>query len=160
MSGNKYIKIIATVANNGVIADNREIPWDANLKITEEFLDYTKNSIVVMGNHTFQDRGPILVNRKNWVVTSNVKNKRRTKGIKYFDNPEKVITTNPRTNKWVIGGADMFRYFMFVANEMILFYLKKDYEGDLHFPVIYEDVWDIKILEDNPDFKKVLYKRK
>jgi len=80
--------IIATVAENGVIAQDGVLPWI--LPETLRYLtDTTKDSIIVMGWNTWASLGMLPISNRETVVLS-YRNKRMPKGIKLVNNAAEI----------------------------------------------------------------------
>ncbi len=157
------IIIISAIASNNVIGrSNGEMPWH----VPEEFKHFkqtTLGSPVLMGRKTFETLGKPLKDRENIVITRNknftvqfdevvIKNS-LNEGVKYCrnKNEEKIF---------IIGGGEIYRQAISIADEMILSYMKFEAEGDVFFPKFNTNEWNIILREDREKFEIVQYKKK
>lgn len=157
------IIIISAVAQNSVIGkSNGEMPWH----VKEEFQHFKKTTIgfpILMGRKTFETLGKPLKGRENIVVTSDENYKcdfeevkivhSLNEGIKYCkrNNPEKIF---------IIGGGQVYNQAVEIADEMIISYMKFEASGEINFPKISEDIWEIDTRDEREKFEIVNYKRK
>ena len=154
------IIIISAIASNNVIGrSNGEMPWH----VPEEFKHFkqtTFGSPILMGRKTFQTLGKPLKGRENIVITSNknftvqfdevVIENSLNEAIKYCrnKNEEKIF---------IIGGGEIYRQAISLADEMILSFMKFNAEGDVLFPDFKKNEWKILSREDKEKFEIVHY---
>jgi len=131
------IIIISAIAQNGVIGrSNGDMPWH----IKEEFQHFkntTSGFPVIMGRKTFNALGKPLKGRLNIVIT-------RDKGLRFeFDDVKKFHSLNEAIEHcktlgvekiFVIGGGDVYKQAIKIADEMILSHLTFEAEGDILYP--------------------------
>lgn len=152
--------LIAAVAENGVIGNDGEIPWDYSEDL-EHFKETTTGSPVIMGRKTFEsiiDRlGSPLPNRMNIVLTSDsgaVYDSEWTSsdGDWGFTPPvgsideavwlaESVADDIEASETYVIGGASVYEQFIDRADKMIITEIPGEYEGDTYFPEWDDSEW-------------------
>ena len=131
--------IIATVAENGIIANSGGLPWI--IPDTLKYLtDTTKDSIVVMGWNTWESLGMMPIHNRETVVLS-YRNKRMPKGIKLFNNAAEVLKYKPEKDMYIIGGRQTFSLFIDNVDKLFITKIMKEYDGDSYFPKISEDIW-------------------
>lgn len=157
------IIIIAAIAKNGVIGKSSgEMPWH----IKEEFQHFKKTtfgSTVIMGRKTFETLGKPLKGRENIIVTRNEDLKFHFEEIKIFHTMEKSIDycrTKNYDKIFVIGGGEIYRQAIQIADEMILSFMKFEAEGEVLFPEIKISVWQLVSTEDREHFEIRKYIRK
>lgn len=143
------ISLIAAMDKNRVIGKDNSLPWKlpADMK---RFRQITSGKPVIMGRKTFESIGKPLPNRKNIILT-------RDKGYKVdgcftassvdealgcAENPGEVM---------VIGGEQVFRLFIPIANRLYLTFIDEEFEGDSYFPEFDEKEWKIVKKEDYVD---------
>ena len=132
------IILIAAVARNGIIGREGGIPW----KIKEDlqfFMRTTKGFPTIMGRRTYQSIGKALPERPAIVVTSDPHNVKAPDAtlvvnpdlaleyVEKFYNPEKVF---------IIGGEQIYKHFLKIADTLILTMVDRDYFGDTLFPQV------------------------
>lgn len=125
---------IAAMARNRVIGREGSIPW----RISDElrwFKRTTTGQCVIMGRKTFESLGRPLPNRRNLVVTRaktfNVEGVTAIHDLAGFDPAE---YTDPGTDVFVIGGAEIYREMLPRCAELLLTVLPCEVEGDTLFP--------------------------
>jgi dihydrofolate reductase len=155
--------IVAAVAKNGVIGrSNGEMPWHSKQEFNH-FKKTTFGSPVIMGRKTFESLGSPLKNRLNIVLTKNQELKDRVSDIMVFDKLNEIYSycENQKYEKiFLIGGGSLFPVFMKDADEMIISIMEFDGEGDIYFPVIEDNIWNIKSRDKKTGFEVIYYVKK
>lgn len=158
------IYLIWAMTKEGIIANNDVLPW----KIKEEmqyFQSLTQSKTVLMGSKTLLSIGKPLKNRYNIVITSNPK-KYQEFADEYciisndLINIIKTYAKNPNNELWVIGGANIYQQTFAYADYLYVSIIKKDYPGDLKFPITdFSSFKEIK-KKEYQDFTAFVYQRK
>lgn len=153
------IILIAAKAKNNVIGRGNDLPWHipADLK---HFKKTTKGQTVLMGRMTWESL-PIkpLPGRRNIVISSKdlaVNNLERVHSV-----DEAFGIVGPDEDVYVIGGEQLYRSVIPIADRLIISELDLEIEGDRFFPEIDPVLWAVETEEhvtdgDNP-FKIVTY---
>ena len=163
--------LIVAVAENGVIGADGAIPWRLKSDI-QRFKAMTIGKPVVMGRKTFLSLRRPLPGRTNIVVT-------RDSG---FSASGAVVTTSLKearaiaagdamrrfaTEIAVIGGAEIYKQWMDIANRLELTEVHARPEGDTCFPAIDAAKWRETArvrypagADDSADFSYVSYIRR
>lgn len=159
------ISFIVAKARNGVIGSQNALPWHlpADLK---HFQSLTTGHTIVMGRKTFQsiiDRnGKILPRRNNVVVT-------RDKDFSYPDVTviHDVSEISALGDCFIIGGAELWRQTLALADRLYVTDIHADIPGDVFFPEIDAASWRETSREqhmkdnNNPyDYDFVVYERR
>jgi len=161
------VKIIACMANNGIIGKDGSIPWKCSDDM-HFFKFMTWDRIVIMGRKTFESipNGP-LEGRTSYIITSaNVDEIPFTIGKRYFNSLEEAIERAKFTEKlypdmddcWIIGGASIYKQAIPLADEIFLNVLYDDYEGDTHMPP-FEDKYRLVSSKNKKNFIAEHYER-
>lgn len=138
------IGLIAAHSSNKVIGNNNKLPWH----IKEEILLFkriTQNSIVIMGRKTYDSIGSPLVNRLNFVITSNpIKNDHVYSFCSIDDCLDFCKKINLNKKVLVIGGQSLYKHFLNnnLVDYMYLSEINKEYFGDTYFPFFDEGLWN------------------
>lgn len=133
----KVITIVA-ISKNGIIGNKNSIPWHYPEEL-ELFKKLTSNHIVIMGRKTFESIGKPLENRINIVISS--KKYKNSNNIFYFNNIKsakyfaKNIAKKQNKNIFIIGGKQIYQFFLPLSNYMYISIIKKKFLGDTYFPV-------------------------
>ncbi len=155
--------IISAVAQNGVIGrSNGDMPWH----IKEEFQHFKNTTLgcpIIMGRKTFETLGKPLKGRLNIIVTKNKERTFQFDDVKKFYSLNEAIdhcrTINPE-KVFIIGGGEIYRQGIELADEMIISFLDFEAEGDVYFPKIDEKIWQADSREKRSRFEIVYYKRR
>jgi dihydrofolate reductase len=154
----KEIIIIVAISKNNVIGKNNKIPW----YIKEDFLHFkeiTTNHPVIMGKNTFLSlpKKP-LPKRTNIVLVFKDDN---------FNYPETIIKNNLEEaieyahtiddKAYIIGGGFVYKQAMEIATKLEVTLIDKEYEGDVFFPKINSNLWEIIKEEKKDGFSFITY---
>ena len=155
--------IIAAIAKNGVIGRvNGEMPWN----IKEEFQHFKQTTLrlpIIMGRKTFETLGKPLKGRENIIVTRNENLSFAFADIKIFHSLEESLSycwKKHYEKAFIIGGGEIYRQALPLADEMILSFMKFEAEGEVLFPEIRSDTWQKVSSEDRERFEIIKYIRK
>ena len=156
------IIIIAAVAKNNVIGRaNGEMPWH----VKEEFQHFKQTTLgfpVIMGRKTFETLGKPLKGRKNIIVTGNRDYKVESDEAKVCHSLGEAIDFCKSENfekAFIIGGGQVYKQAMLIADEMILSFMKFETDGEISFPEIVTTSWKIEYIEDREQFEIRKYVR-
>jgi dihydrofolate reductase len=155
--------IIAAVAHNGIIGrSSGEMPWHSK----EEFQHFKNTTIgfpVIMGRKTFESLGAPLKGRLNIVLTGNNDLKNSFPEIVIFNNitDTYIYCEEKKFEKiFLTGGGSLFPVFINDADEMIISVMDFEAVGDIYFPEIDRNIWEIKNSEKRNEFEIFIYVRK
>lgn len=150
------IIIIAAIAKNNVIGKaNGEMPWH----VKEEFQHFKQTTFgypVIMGRKTFETLGKPLKGRENIIVTRNPNFKVDFEETKIFHSLNESINyckSKKYEKAFIIGGGNIYSQSMPIADEMILSFMKFEAEGEVTFPIIKPDTWQLVSTEDREQFE-------
>lgn len=158
------IYLIWAMTEAGVIASNDTLPWNIKEEM-KYFQSLTQGKTILMGAKTLLSIGHPLKNRKNIVVTSNPKKYENFASDYCIISSDlaKIIKTyakNPNNELWIIGGANIYQQTFPNADYLYVSIIKKDYPGNLKFPVMnFSDFTEIK-KTDYQEFTAYVYQRK
>jgi dihydrofolate reductase len=139
------ISLIVAVAENGVIGRGGGLPWriPSDLKT---FRRLTLGKPIIMGRKTYQSIGKPLDHRDNIVVTRDPAF--RAPGVTVATSLEtalemaRVLAVAKSINElMVIGGADLFRQALPVADRIYLTRVHAEPAGDARFPPLTPGEW-------------------
>ncbi len=139
MDRNPHIVLIAAMAANRVIGRDNTIPWHLPGDLAR-FKRITMGHPVIMGRRTYQSIGRALPGRRNIVLTRNANFTAADcevvasldEALRRCDGEEKVF---------IIGGEQLYRDAMPLADEIILTVLDREVEGDTRFPEVPEELF-------------------
>lgn len=137
----KVIKILVACDENRVIGKNNALIWHlpADLK---RFKELTTGNVIIMGRKTFDSIGRPLPNRITIVITRQMDYQQE--GVIIVHSLEEAILKAKSLHRgdiYIVGGAEIYRMAMGVADEIELTLLHDIFEGDAFFPEIDSTVW-------------------
>ena len=132
-------------------------------KILAYFKKMTMGKAMVMGRKTYESIGRPLPGRLNIVVT---RNKDFTaEGVVVVHDLNEAIEKAKEYNDevMIIGGAEIFRMTLEIADRLYITFIQKHFEGDTFFPA-YGPEWKLvstsedKVTEDGTPFHSLFMK--
>jgi len=157
------ISIIVAIARNGVIGKaNGEMSWH----VKEEFQHFKNTTLgfpIIMGRKTFETLGKPLKGRLNIVVSKNKSYKTSFNEVvikKSIDEAIDYCKSVKPEKIFVIGGGEIYKQAVSFVDEMIITFMKFDAEGEVKFPSINNDDWNIEKIKDHESFEIFRYVRK
>jgi dihydrofolate reductase len=128
------ISVIAAVARGGVIGRGGQLPWrlPADLR---RFRQLTTGHHLLMGRKTFESLGRPLPERTNVVITRQTDfHPPGVAVVPGFDEAIALARQAGETEAFVIGGAEVFRLALPLANRLYLTQIDVEIPGDTYFP--------------------------
>jgi dihydrofolate reductase len=146
------IVLIAAIAEDGTIGHAGKIPWHIPDDL-KRFKRLTLGHTVIMGRKTFQSIGKPLAGRRNIIVT-------RQPGPDHFPSLEAALKSCADTETvFVIGGAELYRAALPLADKLLLTHVNHPGGGDTKFPHYDKTEWKELAREDTPYGSFVEYHR-
>jgi len=142
------ITIIAAIAQNGVIGNKikNDIPW----RISEDFAHFKKLTLghpCIMGRITYDSIPPKfrpLPGRENIILTNN--RNFRSEGITTFNEFQESIdyvNENKEEMTFITGGSTIYKIGLEIADVFELTRIHKDMDGDIYFPDVDWNNWEL-----------------
>lgn len=158
------ISLIVAHDENNVIGLNNAMPWHLPGDLAY-FKRTTMGKPMIMGRKTFESIGKPLPGRTNIVITRDEEYARE--GIVIVHSLEEALAQAEKESEeiMIIGGEQIFRMILPMANRLYVTKIEKQYEGDTFFPS-YGDEWqvvsqsDVNETEDGLKFTYLVYERK
>ena len=121
------VTIVIARAQNGVIGRDGKLPWHlpADLK---RFKALTMGSAMVMGRRTFDSLPGLLPGRRHIVLTRDPA--WRAEGAEVARDVDEALRLAAGGSVSVIGGAEIFRLFLPIADRIELTEVLEDMAGD------------------------------
>lgn len=161
------ISLVAAVAKNGVIGKENDLVWKLPTDF-KRFKRITSGNYILMGRKTFESLGKPLPNRTHVVVTRN-KDYEVPEGHHVFTEIRDAFIFCLKAGidiLYVIGGGEIYKESIDIADEMLLTHVEASPEGDAYFPEWNPEEWEETFREFHPkndknefDFSFVNYKR-
>lgn len=133
------ISLIAAMDRNSVIGKDNSLPWKLSADM-KRFKELTTGKPVVMGRKTFESIGKPLPNRINIILTRD-KNYKAQGCTVAHSIKEALKDVDENDEVMIIGGAQIYKEFLPIANRMYLTLIDKDFEGDAYFPEYNKNDW-------------------
>ena len=146
------ITIIAAIAKNNALGKDNKLIWHlpADLK---RFKKVTLGHHIIMGRKTFESLGKPLPNRTTIIITRN-KNFTQHGCIVVNSLNEAIEATKEDENPYILGGAEIYKQALDIADKLDLTFVHQNFEADVFFPEIDFNIWKETSREDfNSDEK-------
>ncbi|AXQ21181.1 dihydrofolate reductase [Acinetobacter wuhouensis] len=139
----KNFEIVHVVAmdQQHCIGKGNDLPWHISADL-KHFKEITQGGVVVMGRKTLESMGRALPKRVNWVITRDLN--WAFEGVKTADSiesaleqaiPDVLASEKPNTI-FIIGGGEIFKQTINIADRLELTHVELDVQGDAHYPEI------------------------
>lgn len=128
------ISLIAALSENRVIGIKNHLPWNLPEDL-KRFRTLTSGHPIIMGRKTFESIGKPLPKRENIVITRDPAYARE--GIRVASSLESAIEiarAGSPQEIFVIGGAEIYRLALPLADRLYLTLVSGQFEGDAFFP--------------------------
>lgn len=128
---NRHISMVVAMDQNRLIGRHGQLPW----RLPEDlrhFRRLTLGKTVLMGRKTFESLGKPLEQRQNWVLSRDARF--RPEGCRVFETLDAAVAAHPEGELMVIGGAEIYRQALPLADRIHLTLVHAALEGDTWFP--------------------------
>ncbi|MYM67534.1 dihydrofolate reductase [Pseudoduganella sp. FT55W] len=141
----KLTIIVATDAQRG-IGINNTLPW----KLPEDLAHFkrlTTGHPIIMGRKTFDSIGRPLPNRRNIVITRNAE--WQHDGVEVVGSIEAAIALLGGAEGYVIGGAEIYKQSLQLAEQLIITEIAHTFDCDAFFPELDASAWQETAREEH-----------
>lgn len=133
------ITLVAAMARSRIIGRDGGMPWHLPADLAH-FKRVTVNHPVVMGRKTFQSIGFALPRRRNIVITRQPN--ARFEGAEAAASLDEALRhLGSEESVMIIGGGQLYREALPMADAMELTFIDADVDGDTRFPEWSESEW-------------------
>ena len=132
------VTIVVARAENGVIGKDGGLPWHIPDDL-KRFKALTMGTSMVMGRKTFESLGRLLPGRQHIVLTRDPAG--RAEGADVARDVESALALADKPEISVIGGAEIIRLFLPVADRIELTEVHGTPEGDTVLPAFDPGEW-------------------
>lgn len=141
------LSIIVAAADNNVIGINNTLPWNLPEDL-KRFRSLTTGHHIIMGRKTFESLGRLLPGRTTVIVTRNKDYK--VEGALIAHSLDSAIVLCKDDNEpFLIGGAELYRHGITLANKLYLTKVNISVEGDAFFTDIHLSDWLLSEKKDH-----------
>lgn len=136
--------MIAALARNGVIGKANDLPWHLpdDMKF---FMQTTKGHHVIMGRKNYEslpEKFRPLPNRTSIVITR--QHDYKAPGcivVHQLEEGVKIAAKNDEPELFIIGGSEIYKLAMPIADRLYLTEINAEIEGDTFFPPYKKESW-------------------
>ena len=133
------VSLIVAMARNGVIGREQALPWRLPEDL-KRFRAFTLGKPILMGRKTYDSLGRPLPGRDNLVLTRD--RAWSAAGVRVVHSLEEALAAaRPSAELVVIGGAQIYRLTLPLAQRLYLTRVHADVPGDTYFPRIDAAEW-------------------
>jgi len=139
------VALIVAVSRNNVIGRDNQLPWHLPEDL-KYFKSVTMGKPILMGRKTFESIGRPLPGRTNIVITRD--SEWTAEGVEVVTHIEAALVLGEKACKstevdeiMVIGGAQIYRELLPLADRLYITKVEADVEGDAFFPQIDFQQW-------------------
>src|SRR5690348_5097167 len=149
------VSLVVAMARNRVIGRNNTLPWRLSEDL-KRFKAITMGKPILMGRRTFESIGKPLPGRANLVMTRD--RAWQANGVLTVGSVAEAIERSRRAPELaVIGGAEVYRLALPVAEIIYLTRVEADIEGDTWFPELDPRAWSEEVVTTYPADEKNQY---
>ena len=134
------IALVVAMAENNVIGKNNQLIWHLPADLNH-FKNLTTGHPIIMGRKTYESIGKPLPNRTNIVITRQQDFKPEGVLVAHSLSEALMLAQQLDVNIFVIGGAEIYKQAMFLADTIYLTEVHQAFEGDTFFPEINTLLW-------------------
>ena len=159
----KNCSLIVAFANHNVIGINNTLPWHLPEDL-KRFRALTMGHHIIMGRKTYESLGRLLPGRTTVIVTRNSDYK--IEGALIAHSLQAALMLCGSDNEpFVIGGAQLYKDGLKLANKLYITEVHADYVGDAFLPEIDLSAWNLSEKKDHVaanglQYSDVIYLRK
>lgn len=149
--------IVVAMTHGGVIGSENHLPWDlpADRRL---FRRLTEGNTVLMGRLTFESLPAPLANRHNIVISRSLG---QVAGATICRGFLEGVAQGWRLGRpiYVIGGVELYRKALAIADTLHISWVTEDCPGDRHFPPFDPAAWVPVNTTAYPGFQHITYHR-
>jgi len=160
------LSTIVAIAKNNVIGKDNKLIWHLPEDL-KRFKNITSGKVIIMGRKTFESLGRVLPNRKHVVLCNDMEMNIDNENVEILNSIDKLDKyINSEEECFVIGGATIYKLLMPYVDKLYITRINQEFEGDVYFPEIDEQIWKevarekgIKNDENPYDYEYITYKK-
>lgn len=139
----QHLEVVHVVAmdQRNCIGKGNDLPWHISADL-KHFKEITQGGVVVMGRKTLESMGRTLPKRVNWVITRDLN--WSFDATKIAHSIEEALTlavadvqaSEKPESIFIIGGGEIFKQTLHIADRLELTHVELDVQGDAHYPAV------------------------
>jgi dihydrofolate reductase len=135
------VTIIVAAAENDAIGKDNQLIWHLRDDL-KRFKTLTSGHHIIMGRKTFESFPKPLPNRTHVVITRQSDYK-VPEGVIVVNSLKEALEVSKNDDRpFIIGGGEIYKQAMSVANSIELTRVHESFEADTFFPKINENAWE------------------
>ena len=137
------LSLLVAADEHNLIGKNNQLPWHLPNDL-KYFRNQTWGMPILMGRKTFESIGKPLQGRKSIVITRN--SHWQHEGVKVVHSIDEAIKEAEGMGVkeiFVIGGAEIFASAFPKARCIYLTRIHHQFDGDVYFPEVNQDEWEL-----------------
>lgn len=150
----RTIALIVAMDRNRLIGRDGDLPWRLPNDL-KHFKQLTVAKTVLMGRKTWLSLGRPLPDRENWVLTRDATF--AAPGCRVFGDLDSALRAHRDGELMIIGGADLYRQALPLAQRIYLTEVDAALDGDAHFPALDPAQWREAAAEPHPADERHAY---
>lgn len=148
------VTLVAAVGRGGVIGRDGGLPWERTGDLSH-FKSVTMGHTLVMGRRTYDSIGRPLPGRTTVVVTR--QRDWHVDGVVTAGSLEEALRLAGPGEVFVVGGGEIYRLAMPLADRLLLTEVDQSPDGDTFFPEVDPATWHETSREPHEGFSIVTY---
>lgn len=142
---------IVAMTPERVIGRDGTLPWHLPADLAF-FKRTTAGHAIVMGRKTFDSIGRPLPNRRNIVLTRDPN--WSSPGVEVVHDPANLAKLPGLAGRvFIIGGAEIYRLFLPLLDDLIISHVLENHPGDTRFPEFEASFPNVDVLETHAGFQ-------
>jgi len=134
-----YLKLVVAYSANRVIGRDNDLPWRLPADLAH-FKRTTMGQPILMGRKTWESLGRALPGRANYVISRDPDYV--AEGARVFSSLSSALAAcQSELTACIIGGAQIFKDALPLADEIVATEIHADIDGDVFFPMPPEQEW-------------------
>ena len=145
------LSIIVAKAKNNIIGKDNALIWHLPEDL-KRFKTLTTGHTIIMGRKTFESLGRVLPNRHHVILCNDAEMNINDENVEILEDISMLDKyVKDSEEHFVIGGATMYRLLMPMCSKMYITEIDKDFDGDVSFPKINLNEWNVVKREEGPE---------
>ena len=133
------LSIVVAMDENRLIGKDNKLPWHLPADLAY-FKKITMGKSIVMGRKTYDSIGRPLPNRRNIIISRNLKT--LITGCEVITSIDEVLSiTKDEDEVMIIGGASLCEQLLPQVSRLYITKIEGKFDGDIHFPEYDESDW-------------------
>ncbi len=133
------LSILAAASENNILGKDNQLVWTLK-DDTAFFKNKTLGHTVIMGRKTFDSMGKPLPKRRNIIVSRNTTLEIPQAEVIHSLN-DAIGLCRQEEEVFLIGGAELYKLGMSLADRIYLTRVHANIEGDAYFPELDPNIW-------------------